>query len=364
VLIFIAKLFSKNVLNFFRRKIDYFDVRDNSVLIMEFYYVHGESMPGYIKYLLDLNFNVDVVLCKKGNKSIKNDPGLFLCFSQNEKVRLKSLSDFDMNFLLRSKIANKYKHIIINSFSNGMERNHLYNVNLFKLKPVCVAHNPNNKNKYFKTDKIISLVEINSTNRKPTIPVNSHYFGEFEKREISKTTVFTALNEKDTNRRNTYLLFDACDKLYEKGINNFHVKIMGKGISIPERYRNNIQDFGFVVYQELFKEINDSDFFLAQLKKKSVQYTNKASGSHQISYGFLKPIVLHNIFANVSGFNNSNSILYNSNNELADAMEKCINMSNNDYLSLKTALEISEKNLYNVSLENLKRVLEIQDTSL
>jgi hypothetical protein len=325
---------------------------------MEFYYVHGETLPGYIKYFLDLNFNVDVVLCKSEKIFTRNDYGLFLCFSQNKNVRIKMLSDLDMNFLLRSSIIKKYKHIMINSFTKGMEGHHLYGVNLFKLKPVCVVHNQNNNNKYFKTNKIISLVEINPGNRKPTVIVNPHYFGEFEKKNKSKITTFITLNKKDMSRRNIYLLFDACDMLYKKGIYDFSVKIIGNGIPVPENHRNNIRDFGFLDFQKMFKEINDSDFFMALIDENSIQYTNKASGSYQISYGFLKPIILNNKFANISGFNNSNSILYDKNNELANAMEKCINMSNDDYLSLITALEISEKELYNASLKNLKEVLE------
>jgi hypothetical protein len=149
ILIFILKLFSIYLVNFFRFKFDFLDIRDNSVLIMEFFHDHGESMPGYIKYLLDLNFNVDAVLFNSKLMTVKNDPGLFLCFNNDKRVRIKYLSALDMNYLLRTNIVNHYKHIIINSLSNGMERNHLYNVNLFKLEPVCVVHNPNIENKYF-----------------------------------------------------------------------------------------------------------------------------------------------------------------------------------------------------------------------
>jgi len=108
----------------------------------------------------------------------------------------------------------------------------------------------------------------------------------------------------------------------------------------------------------MYNEISESDFFLALIDQASVQYTNKASGSYQLSYGFLKPLVLHRKFADVLDFNDENSVLYNDNSELADAMERCINMSNDDYLSMVDALETSEKALYNTSLHNLKKALE------
>jgi hypothetical protein len=210
---------------------------------------------------------------------------------------------------------------------------------------------------YFKTNKIISHVKINSINLKSPVVVNPHYFCEIQKIEKSIKTVFVAVNSKNLNRRNLYLLFNACDKLYKKGIDNFSVKILGNGIPVPEQYKYNLFDFGYVNFQKMYNEIMVSDFLLALIDQASVQYTNKASGSYQLSYGFLKPIVLHRIFSAVSGFTDDNSILYDDNDNLADAMEKCINMSNNDYLSLVKTLENTEKILYTSSLNNFKNVL-------
>jgi len=110
----------------------------------------------------------------------------------------------------------------------------------------------------------------------------------------------------------------------------------------------------------MFAEIASSDFFLALIDQASVEYTNKASGSYGLSYGFLKPILLHRKFSNVLGFTDENSILYNDNSNLSDAMEECINMSNDDYWTLISSLEISGKELYDVSLTNFKEALEAQ----
>jgi len=356
-----SAVFSKYIFNIFIRNIKYPDIRENSVLLIEFYNVHGETLPGFIKYLLDLNFNVDVVL-NKDNKG-RNDFGLFSEFILNEKTRIISLSGFDINYLLRSVKIKKYRHIIINTYTNSCESDYLAFVNMKKLQPVCVVHNSDLKNKYFKSNKIISLVNIKSNNRKPTIVVNSHYFCNINKRlykgNESNIVTFTALNKKSLFRRNLNLLFSACDALYKKGITNFIVKVIGKGIPVPECYKNNIIDYGFLDFQAMYKEIIDSDFFLALIDQESVQYKNKASGSYQISYGFLKPIILHSQFAEISNLDNTNSILYNNNNELPDAMEKCINMSNNEYSSIVNNLEETEKKIYILSLNNLKETLDL-----
>jgi len=347
---------TKNIFNCFRRKFNNIHVRENSVLIVEFYIVHGETLPGYIKYFLELDYNVDVFL-RKPDGIQRNDLGLFLCFNANDKVRIRTLSKFDLNLLLRSKAVTKYRHIFINTFNDGIEQRHLFNVNLFKLKPICVAHNPDIKNDYFNTGKIISLVKMDRINRKPPLVVNPHFFGEFNKRKKSDRTTFVAFYSENLLRRNIYLLFDACDRLFSGGIHDFSVKIIGNKMKIPEKYNDNFLVFGFLDFQKMYNEINDSDFLLALIDQASVQYTNKASGSYLLSYGFLKPIVLHKRFSEVSGFNDKNSILYDDNSELANAMEKCIKMSNGDYLSLISALELSEKELYNTSLNNLKKIL-------
>jgi hypothetical protein len=307
-LLYLNKIFFlKYFINNFRKSPEIFHVRENSVLIIEFFDFHGEVCPGLVKYLLDLGFNVDIVFCR--HKTGRNDPGLFYCFNGNEKVRIKILSDVNINLLLRSSFSYKYKHVILTSFTDGMEREHLYKVDLFKLKIICMVHNTGIVHEYSRTNKIISLVMMDCINRKSPLIVNSHYFGEFEENNKSEATTFFTLNTGELYRRNLYLLFDAIDKLYENGINNFIIKIIGKGINIPEKYSGNFQILGRLDFQDMYKEISGSDFILALIDQSSVQYINKASGTYALSYGFLKPILLHKKFSDISGFNDYNSII-------------------------------------------------------
>jgi len=357
------KHLTKNIFNCFRRTYNKFTIRENSVLIIEFTNYHGENFPSLIKYLLDLGYNVDVFLRKtKENKnhSNRNDLGLFSNFAGDLRVKYKFISSMDMNLLLRSPVATTYKHVVVVTFVDRMKQSHFYGVDFFRLKPVCMMHYPDIANPYFKTNKIIAPGNMDCLDRKPPYLVSSHYFGKFTKKNKSDTTIFITLNTQDLPRRNLYLLFFACDNLYRKGITNFCVKVIGDGLSIPERFHNNFQIFRFLDYQDMFAEIASSDFFLALIDQASVEYTNKASGSYGLSYGFLKPILLHRKFSNVLGFTDENSILYNDNSNLSDAMEECINMSNDDYWTLISSLEISGKELYDVSLTNFKEALEAQ----
>lgn len=65
------------------------------------------------------------------------------------------------------------------------------------------------------------------------------------------------------------------------------------------------------------------------------------------------PCLIHEKFANIHGFNDNNSILYDSNDELMNSMKKAINLSNNDYSELQKNLKIFSNSLYEKSLNNL-----------
>jgi len=352
-----------NIINCLRGNFKKFSVRTHSILIIECATFHGENFPSLTKYLLDLGYNVDVIFRKtkktkeQGNR---NDMGLLSCFDGDFRLRVKTLSGIDMNLLLRSVAATKYKHIIIVTFNNWIKQNYFYGIDFFKLKPICMIHNPDMIiDDYLKTNKVISPAKMDCIGRKAPYAVSIHYFGIFPSTRKSGTTTFVAFNTGDISRRNIYLLFLSCDELYRRGKNNFRIKIIGNGLAVPQRFHGNFQFFGFLNFQEMYKEIAESDFILALIDQASVKYTNKASGSYGLSYGFLKPIVLHRKFSSVSNFTDENSVLYDHNDDLPNAMEKCINMPDNAYTKLTSSLEVSERELYTSSLNNLKEALEV-----
>lgn len=362
IYIFIKYLFINNIFYHFFNYKKYIPTKSNSVLLIEFHSFHGEILPGITKYLLDLNFNVDVYIKNitvKRNMHSRNDIGLFSYFSGNNKVSIFFLPENKMNYLLRSPAALKYKHIIISTYGDNTDKVNLYGVNLYNLKPLCMVHDVSCvSTDYSKTNKIFAPVKMEYINRKPIPPISIHFFGNFNKKNKLPITTFIALNSKDITIRNLYLLFRACDKLYQNNIKNFIVKIIGNGIPIPEKYIDNFKILGYLDFLNMWNEISTSDFVLGLIDQTSIHYTNKVSGSYNLSYGILKPIILHRIFSYVSGFNDNNSILYDDNEELYKAMIKCIDMTNDDYLSILNNLEETEKKLYKNSLDNFKIMLE------
>ena len=74
-------------------------------------------------------------------------------------------------------------------------------------------------------------------------------------------------------------------------------------------------------------------------------------------YGFLKPCLIVKSFAPINRFDNDNSIIYDSDEFYTEAMEKCINMSADDYEIMQNNLKDCAKNIYNDSLNNLNEAI-------
>jgi hypothetical protein len=214
-------------------------------------------------------------------------------------------------------------------------------------------------NEYIKTNKIITLVRMECFDREPPAVVNAHYFGEFAPREKSGITEFIAFGNTDKRRtRNTNLVVKMCDYLRSRNIEDYKIKIVGDNrFAVPDEYTNHIQSLGFLSFSELYKEMESVDFILALIDPASVEYTNKASGTYQLCYGFLKPLLIHKKFADVGNFNDKNSIIYDNNNP-GSAAERAIGMSAEEYGAMVEHLRLLEHSLYESSLDNLKRTLE------
>jgi hypothetical protein len=90
----------------------------------------------------------------------------------------------------------------------------------------------------------------------------------------------------------------------------------------------------------------------------SVEYTNKASGSYQLSYGFVKPLVIHRKFCTVGRFTEANSVIYDD--ALCPAVEKAVNMSRREYEVMTRNLSVLGREIYETSLNNLKYALDAE----
>ena len=85
--------------------------------------------------------------------------------------------------------------------------------------------------------------------------------------------------------------------------------------------------------------------------------TTGTSGNFQLSFGFLKHCIMLDSFSEINGFNKNNSILYSSNENYSEALERAINLSLEDYNQMQQELKSYTDILYKKSLNNLKNLI-------
>ena len=111
----------------------------------------------------------------------------------------------------------------------------------------------------------------------------------------------------------------------------------------------------------MYEEIEKADFMLTAYDDKNPQHqrynTRGTSGNFQLIYGFLKPCIIIESFAPINKFNSSNSILYKTVDNYADALETALSMNENEYRIMQDNLKQTVAEVYKESLDNLKEAI-------
>lgn len=355
------KIESINLVNFINAEIS-----NNTVLVSEFNISHGEVIPGIVKYFLDLNYNVDILLTnfmfyERAAEMFETDCRV--------KVFVLDLDRIKKAFY--SNKIKKYKHIFITSY---------YIYNTVNNWPTVLDYVPKlyslNKNTIIMQHHL-DLVDRRLVKRNKKVAVmhdltpyysknyiNPHYFGIIENNPKNSSIVkFIVMGSFSQQRRNYFLLFDALKYLLENGISNFHLTLVGTGkIEYDFTYlRDFITVTGRLSYTDLYKKINSSDFILPMLDPENKAHDryikDGVSGTFQLVYGFNKLCIVNSKFAQVYWLNEKNSILYEENKDLIDSLKAAIEMTQEEYSSIQNNLKDVSKELYKNSLENLMNML-------
>ena len=329
-------------------------INKNNILILETYLFHYECTPGFAKYFIDLGFNVDIIIHKMGITS-------FCFFEQTKRIRIffyENVEYLKNNSYIFSLIAQKYNYILIETTEPN-------SFNLYKKlnfsRTLFVFHNLNflnsNNLKILKNHQILSLGNLLLTKK-----VNPHYFGYFKHKKKNKITIFFITS---TIYRSYKFLIIAAKKM-QKENKKFHIIVVGKvktfsAKNIPKALKKNFTFKYQISYLELYKDVYKADYIIINLNpdiKADKQFKKtRITGSSQLSYGFLKPVLIHRDFANFYNFNPSNSMIYNSLN-FTEVMRDAINMDYKKYRKMQKNLYIASKKLYKESLLNLKKCIK------
>ena len=355
---------SQNELNELTKAVNY-ATKPDSILLVEPNDCHGEVIPGYVKYFKDLGFNVDIVITPQQNAK----HSLFMFDDTDTNIFIlsrKSIKEF-----LSSKKIEQYKYIVFTSHIMYAWLNQIIFPTIFQHFPVLenyrdklfvVEHHFESADKQLLENKhIIMLTKLPSQNGN-VICANPHYFGDITITSKNPViTEFIMVGAIEAKRRNCNILIDAVNQLVESGFDNFRITVIGRGSmdAIPEKLRKYFNILGYVPYDIMYKEMEKADFFLPLIDPDNPEHdryiTVGTSGSFQLIYGFQKPCLIAEKFTELHYFNNENSIIYQTNSDLADSMKKAILMPQQDYLKKQESLKSLAEDLYKKSLDNLEK---------
>lgn len=325
---------------------------------------HSEVVPGFTKYLLDLGYRVSVLVNPDRIRE-----GLFSRFD-NENILINKLNKKQIQKYFKRSDLSEVKGVLITTAGKLCDSIHYdecyetFNKNVDKNKIFLVEHEIKHSvdNNTWK-ENIITLREMNYKNAKSVV-VNPHYFGDIKinpkNSDITKFVTIGALNDK---RKDSSMIINAVSELHNKGITNFKVTVIGKGHlkNLPNELHKYFDIKGRLPFNKMYEEIENSDFILNAYDKNNPQHlrynTTGTSGNFQLVYGFLKPCIILDDFAKINGFDNENAILYKSSQSYAEAMEKAIIMSVEDYKSIQNNLKNYADKLYTTSLKNFEGLI-------
>ena len=328
----------------------------NKILFFEPNYHHHECIPGFTKYFIDLGYDVDILLTSNGIDSLS-------LFRQINKLRLftfKNLNQIKNNSQILSSIIKKYCFVILGS--TDWDKEDIYNeLDLFKINnSILVNHDTR-----FYGIKLHNFYNQNRMwvlgNLSEGLFVNPHYFGDIQliDKNIEKTRFFIT----SSFSRNYTDLLKACDKLKKENF-VFEIIVTGRYDVLNRTIisKNLTDNFIFKLnstYSELYKSVIKSDYIIAILDP-NIEYDKgymeyRVSGSIQLSYGFLKPIIIHQGFSKFYFLNSRNSLLFNDSN-IYDIMKKSILLTKKEYRKLQKKLYQTKKTVYKTSFNNVKNI--------
>lgn len=349
-------LFSQIISDFINlTKFKFTRPRKKSVLIIEANGCHGETIPSVHNYFSKLGYTTDILI----NSELQKDKPLETI--KNKIQNSYIISSNKLNKCLNDKYLDRYDYIFFNSCNiyinnQAVDIFKTFKTNLSQKKFCGYVHRFETYESINKYTPFILADMKNNINAKV---LNPHFFKNTKVHPKNNICKFITAGNIDKQRKNHSLLINAVEELYKQDITNFKIIIIGKGSvkDIPKHLQSFFEIKGRLTYPSMYKEIEHADFFLPLLDPNIQEHeryiTTGTSGSFQLIYGFSKPCLIHEKFANIHGFNDNNSILYDSNDELMNSMKKAINLSNNDYSELQKNLKIFSNSLYEKSLNSL-----------
>ncbi|OLA72956.1 MAG: hypothetical protein BHW62_08320 [Acinetobacter sp. CAG:196_36_41] len=325
---------------------------------------HSEVVPGYVKYLLDLGYHVSVIVNPQHYKS-----GLFSRF-EDKNLTLNKMSRKEVKEFFRKNNLKDVSGVLVTTSGKLCDSIHYeqcyesFNPEADKSKLFFVEHEVKHSvDAGTWREDIITLRKLNYKEA-DSVVVNPHYFGEVKLTPKNSDIVnFVTVGAIQGKKKNNDLIINSVKELHEKGIHNFKITVIGKGHlkKLPKELQQYFDIKGRLPFDKMYDEIEKADFLITsydETKPGHIRYnTTGTSGNFQLVYGFAKPCIIIESFGPINGFDSSNSILYKTDSEFANALQKGIEMSSEKYSELQKNLKAYADKLYENSKENLRKLI-------
>ena len=347
-------------LNF--RQLKKHKISPETVLVIEPNDCHGEVVPGYVKYFLDMGFNVDVIL----HSSVSKDRPL--CRMDSPRLRVFALDYYYLRKISETGRLGEYAHVLLTSgayyhYSQFEDFSAVKILGLEQMKNLLIVEHDLNDIKNFNETHFLKNNQVIVLGNLPEgIMVNPHYFGNVKITPKNKITNFIVVGGIDPKRKNHHLLFSAVENIVRSGIENFKITVVGNGKlkDIPKSIRKKFKIKGYMTFPKMYKEMEKADFFLTLLDENNPAHERYiktgVTGSAQLIYGFCKPAIIPAKFADFYGFDETNGMIVN-NGDLAAAMQDAIDMSEDEYNRIQGNLSTLAADIAEQSRKNLKGML-------
>lgn len=337
----------------------YCKVKEKSVVIFEPNPYHHECLPGYTKYFTDLGYNVDTLIIDGNQDSMA-------FFEPQDNIRIFTYNNLDQIKSNSKNIRerfNKYDYILIHT-TDPSKKDLYESLGVYDTeKSLFIAHDTNivknmGMQKYFDENRVLTL-----GNFKDGLQVNPHYFGEVEQRNKNEKTRFFITST--TGRKYEYLV--AAAKALKKEGENFEIVVVGRSgdftaKNIPENLKENFIFKHGLPYKEMYEEVQNSDYVIITLdpenENDNVFKNLRMTGSSQLAYGFLKPMIINKEFAESYRASNKIGFIYENSN-FTDIMRQAVQLNAREYKIKQNNIKNIAKEIYNISLENLKTAMRI-----
>lgn len=322
---------------------------------------HGEIVPGYAKYLVDLGYEVIVLMTPD-----RIDEGLFSRFAHS-KLHLTSLSQPQIRRFMKTQDVRSAAGILITTAGkipkdkNGAPDLDKVFGGVSPENVHLVEHDMSNlQGKGDWPNRAITLRDV-SPEYGDTHVVNPHYFGDvLHTPKNSKKTILLMVGAARARRRNDHIVINAAERLIADGYQNFEIRLVGKlgNIEVPLSLQDNFIKVGRLPFSSLYNEVENCDFLLTAFQKDNPAHafyrTSGTSGSFQLCYGFAKPGIFQKDYIEGTALNLENSLFYDEDADMFDAMKMAIEMSPNQYAIMQAAMLDSARHLAARSQANMR----------